>query len=212
MNTHSPADPSADHSALHIDAAGWLAGVARHPSPHCDDRPDDAPIDLLVIHNISLPPGEFGSSAIDDLFLDRLDPAAHPYFAVAAAVGPVSTHFLIRRDGGLIQYVPCHRRAWHAGRSSFGGRTRCNDFSLGIELEGTDTQPFASVQYAALARCTRAIFNRYPAIGPERIAGHSDIAAGRKTDPGPCFDWQLYRELIRPQTPAVAHWPYQARA
>ena len=204
MNPHCPPDPSADHRAMAIDPAGWLAGAARRPSPHCDDRPDGAPIDLLVIHNISLPPGEFGGGAIDDLFLGRLDPAAHPWFAIAAAAGPVSTHLLIRRDGRLIQYVPCRRRAWHAGRSSFDGRARCNDFSIGIELEGTDTEAFAPVQYAALARCTRAIRERYPAITADRIAGHSDIAPGRKTDPGPCFDWQLYRELLRTGHPGTA--------
>ena len=207
MNPHCPADPSADRPAIDIDPAGWLAGAARHPSPNCDDRPDGTPIDLLVIHNISLPPGEFGGGAIDDLCLGRLDPAAHPWFAIAAAAGPVSTHLLIRRDGRLTQYVPLHRRAWHAGRSSFGGHTRCNDFSIGIELEGTDTEPFTPVQYAVLALCTRAILTRYPAIGPERIIGHSDIAPGRKTDPGPFFDWKFYRELIRGETPSIARQP-----
>ncbi|WP_295580068.1 1,6-anhydro-N-acetylmuramyl-L-alanine amidase AmpD [uncultured Lamprocystis sp.] len=181
---------------LRVDAAGWLLGAAQRPSPWCDDRPGDAPIDLLVIHNISLPPGEFGGQWIDDLFLGRLDPAAHPYFVVAAAAGPVSTHLLIRRDGQLVQYVPCGRRAWHAGRSTFGGRERCNDFSIGIELEGTDDRPFEPIQYQVLTSCTLAILARYPAITPARIVGHSDIAPGRKTDPGPCFDWGIYRGTI----------------
>ena len=183
--------------AMQIDPAGWLLAAAHHPSPHCDDRPAGTAIDLLVIHNISLPPGEFGGSAIDDLFLGRLDPAAHPYYRIAAAAGPVSTHFLIRRDGALIQYVPCRRRAWHAGRSCFGGRERCNEFSIGIELEGTDTLPFEPAQYLTLARCTLALLCQYPAITPERIVGHSDIAPGRKTDPGPFFAWVRYRDLIR---------------
>jgi AmpD protein len=149
-----------------------------------------------VIHNISLPPGELGGDWIDDLFLGRLDPDAHPYFVVACAAGPVSTHLLIRRDGTLVQYVPLGQRAWHAGRSLFRGRERCNDFSIGVELEGADHMPFELAQYRTLAVATRAIVARYPAIIPERIVGHSDIAPGRKTDPGPHFDWGLYRELI----------------
>ena len=184
------------HVRMQIDGEGWLSGAQQRPSPYCDDRPPDLAVDLLVIHNISLPPGEFGGTGIDDLFLGRLDPNAHPYFPLACAAGPVSTHVLIRRDGDLIQYVPFERRAWHAGRSIFGGRERCNDFSIGIELEGTDEVPYEPAQYQALARCTQAILTRYPAITSERIAGHSDIAPDRKTDPGPCFDWGLYRGLI----------------
>lgn len=198
MSDETRSTGSGGKAAPPIDAAGWLAGAERHPSPHYNDRPEGTPIDLLVIHNISLPPGEFGGSAVDDLFLGRLDPAAHPYFAIACAAGPVSTHLLIRRDGHLIQYVSFNRRAWHAGRSCFEGRERCNDFSIGIELEGTDAVPFEPIQYQVLARCTRAILAHYPAITPERITGHSDIAPGRKTDPGPYFDWGLYRELIHP--------------
>lgn len=188
-----PAAPLAQES---IDRDGWLGAALRRPSPHCDTRPDGSAIDLLVIHNISLPPGELGGDWIDDLFLGRLDPAAHPYFEIACAAGPVSTHLLIRRDGTLAQYVPLGQRAWHAGRSLFRGRERCNDFSIGVELEGTDYMPFELAQYHTLASATRAIMARYPAIIPERIAGHSDIAPGRKTDPGPHFDWGLYRELI----------------
>ena len=179
-----------------IDRDGWLGSALRRPSPNQDARPEGAEIDLLVVHNISLPPGEMGGGWIDDLFLGRLDPAAHPYFEVACAAGPVSTHLLVRRDGALVQYVPLTQRAWHAGRSRFHGRERCNDFSVGIELEGADHIPFEPAQYRALARATLAVMARYPALVPERIVGHSDIAPGRKTDPGPYFDWGLYRELI----------------
>ncbi len=179
-----------------VDTAGWLAGVERHPSPNHDPRPPDTEIDLLVIHNISLPPGEFAGNWIDDLFLNQLDPTAHPYFAPIAGVR-VSAHLLIRRDGCLVQYVPCGQRAWHAGASSFQGRERCNDYSIGIELEGADETPFTDAQYLALADCTRRIRIRYPAITPARIAGHCEIAPGRKTDPGPAFDWQRYLAMIR---------------
>jgi N-acetyl-anhydromuramoyl-L-alanine amidase len=179
-----------------IDAEGWLAAAERRPSPNQDARPPETTIDLLVIHNISLPPGEFGGDWIDDLFHNRLDPNAHPYFAPIAAVR-VSAHLLIRRDGRLIQYVPCERRAWHAGVSSFQGRERCNDYSIGIELEGTDDTSFTEAQYIRLAACTRQIRQRYPTISAERIVGHADIAPDRKTDPGPAFDWARYRRDIR---------------
>jgi len=178
-----------------VDATGWLSDAARHPSPHRDLRPEGGEIDLLVIHNISLPPGEFGGPWIDDLFLGRLDPNAHPYFA-GIADARVSTHLLIRRDGDRIQYVPFGERAWHAGVSCFDARERCNDFSIGIELEGSDTEPFTPIQYQSLAAATQAILSAYPRIRPERIIGHSDIAPGRKTDPGPFFDWGYYRSLI----------------
>lgn len=177
--------------SLNLDADGWLPSARRLPSPNFDARPPGTPIDLLVIHNISLPPGEFGGGWIDDLFLNRLDPGAHPYFVAIAPVR-VSAHFLIRRDGHLTQYVSCEQRAWHAGVSVFRGRERCNDYSIGIELEGTDDVPFTQAQYRTLADCTRHIRARYPAITPERIVGHSDIAPGRKTDPGPAFDWRRY--------------------
>ncbi|MCF7985875.1 MAG: 1,6-anhydro-N-acetylmuramyl-L-alanine amidase AmpD [Thiohalocapsa sp.] len=178
-----------------IDAEGWLQGARRPPSPNHDARPLGIHIDLLVIHNISLPPGEFAGHWIDDLFLNRLDPSAHPYFAAIAEIR-VSAHLLIRRDGVLIQYVPCERRAWHAGVSCFQERERCNDYSIGVELEGSDRIPFTEAQYRRLADCTRRLQARYPAITPARIAGHSDIAPGRKTDPGPAFDWRRYRALI----------------
>ncbi len=152
-------------------------------------------VDLLVIHGVSLPPGEFGGPWIDALFQNRLDPQAHPYFGPIAGL-KVSSHLLIRRDGELIQYVDLTKRAWHAGVSSFQGRERCNDFSIGIELEGTDDLPYASSQYQVLAEVSRTILTRFPAITPDRIVGHSDIAPGRKTDPGPAFDWERYRRLL----------------
>jgi AmpD protein len=174
---------------------GWLPGARRCPSPNRDPRPAGCPVDLLVIHNISLPPEKFGGPWIEDLFLNRLDPAAHPYFAEIAAL-QVSAHLLIRRDGELIQFVPLQERAWHAGASCFAGREQCNDYSIGIELEGSDQQPFTDAQYASLARVSSDIMVRYPAIDIGRIAGHSDIAPGRKTDPGPYFDWQRFRQEL----------------
>ena len=185
----------AGQSVPAVDADGWLRGAVRRPSPNCDARPAGTVVDLLVIHNISLPPGEFGGPWIDDLFLARLDPEAHPYFRAIAGV-PVSTHLLIRRDGRCVQYVPFGERAWHAGASCFAGRERCNDYSIGIELEGTDDRPFEASQYRALAEVTRALMAAYPGIRPERITGHSDIAPGRKTDPGPHFDWDRFLALL----------------
>ena len=171
---------------LEIDASGWLSPVCRVESPNCDERPPDTAISLLVIHAISLPPERFGSDDILRFFTNRLDPNAHPYFAGIHAVR-VSSHFLIRRDGALIQFVSCLQRAWHAGESSWQGRPRCNDFSLGIELEGSDTQPFEAAQYTRLAELTARLCKHYPITA---IAGHADIAPGRKTDPGPYFDWE----------------------
>jgi AmpD protein len=149
--------------------------------------------EVLILHAISLPPGEFGGCGIEDLFCNRLDPAAHPYYGEISHL-EVSAHFLIRRNGEVIQFVPAHKRAWHAGRSSIEGRERVNDFSIGIELEGCDDLPFEAVQYAALAELTRALMAAFPAITPQRIYGHSDVAPGRKTDPGPRFDWARYRD------------------
>jgi AmpD protein len=163
-----------------------------------DDRPAGEQVDLLVIHSISLPPGEFGGPWIDALFRNRLNAEAHPYFREIETLR-VSCHLLIRRDGELIQYVPLNRRAWHAGESTYCGRDRCNDFSIGIELEGSDEQPFTDAQYTRLIQTTQAIRQRFPLITPQRITGHGDIAPGRKTDPGPQFDWQRYRDsLTRP--------------
>lgn len=178
-----------------MSAAGCWASAVLRPSPNCDARPPGTTIDLLVIHNISLPAGEFGGDAVDHLFMNCLDCAAHPSFAELAGL-EVSSHLLIRRDGEAIQYVPYEQRAWHAGASCFDGRERCNDFSIGIELEGSDDTPFTDAQYHALYIATHAIMQRYPAITPDRIVGHSDIAPGRKTDPGPHFDWQRYRSAL----------------
>ena len=163
-----------------------------------DERPPGGRVDLLVIHSISLPPGEFGGPWIDDLFMNRLDPEAHPYFREIAGLR-VSCHLLIRRDGRMIQYVPLNRRAWHAGVSSFCGREGCNDFSIGIELEGADDRPFTDAQYAALTRATRQIVTRYPAITKSRITSHAAIAPQRKTDPGPHFDWPRYLDSLGPE-------------
>ncbi len=173
----------------------WLADARHSPSPNADERPTDCQTDLLVIHNISLPPGEFTGDYVEDLFLNQLDPAAHPYFATIAELR-VSAHLFVRRNGDCIQFVALDRRAWHAGVSCFQGRERCNDFSIGIELEGSDDQPFTAAQYERLAQLTAQIMQHYPAITIERITGHSDIAPGRKTDPGPLFDWQRYRAMI----------------
>jgi AmpD protein len=182
--------------SLSLDAQNHRLHGARYlPSPNQDRRPDPADLSLLVIHAISLPPDRFGGPWIDDLFLNRLDPAADPYFAGIANLR-VSAHLCIFRDGAVTQYVPFDRRAWHAGESSYEGRVRCNDFSIGIELEGCDTQDFNEAQYVALTAATRVLLAGYPRLGARRIAGHSDIAPGRKTDPGPHFDWERYRAAL----------------
>ncbi|KMW47471.1 1,6-anhydro-N-acetylmuramyl-L-alanine amidase AmpD [Ralstonia insidiosa] len=184
-----------DHNALRVDAAGWVEGVRRHPSPNIDERPEGMPIDLIVLHNISLPPAQsatdFGTDDVLDFFTNTLDCDAHPYFDQLRGVR-VSAHFFVRRTGECVQFAPCGARAWHAGASDFFGRTRCNDFSVGIEIEGTDDLPFTPEQYATTASLVRAICAAYPIAA---IAGHSDIAPGRKTDPGPCFDWAHLRAL-----------------
>jgi AmpD protein len=174
---------------------GWLAGVRRVPSPNFGARPQGAVIDLLVIHNISLPPGDFGGPWVEQLFCGQLDPTAHPYFA-GIADNPVSAHLFIRRNGEAVQFVDLHQRAWHAGRSCWEGRAECNDYAIGIELEGTDDMPFTADQYERLAVLTAEIMRLLPAITTERIVGHSDVAPGRKTDPGPAFDWARYRRLL----------------
>lgn len=172
-----------------------LAGARWLPSPNSDARPDPADVSLLVVHAISLPPGQFGGTGIDRLFTNALDPDEHPYFARIRELR-VSSHLCIFRTGAVRQYVSFDRRAWHAGESAFEGRTRCNDFSIGIELEGTDAAPFEAVQYRRLATVAAALLRAYPAITPARIVGHSDIAPGRKTDPGPRFDWlRFHAEL-----------------
>jgi AmpD protein len=177
-----------------FDQAGLLVGARYIASPNFDLRPEGAQIELLVIHNISLPPGEFGGPGIIDLFCNRLDPEAHPYYREIAQAR-VSSHFLVRRDGELIQFVPASHRAWHAGESQWCGRSRCNDFSIGIELEGADDQPFSDAQYATLAALVPALRKVYPIRG---CVGHSEIATppGRKTDPGPHFDWARLRGVV----------------
>ena len=174
-----------------IEPDGWLAGVRRVESPNCDDRPAGTEISLLVIHSISLPPGEYGGDAIERLFTNRLDPEAHPYFREIEGL-KVSAHFLVRRDGRLIQFVPVDRRAWHAGASSWRGRSACNDFSIGVELEGTDDAPFEEAQYRALEELIARLRGALPL---RDIAAHSDVAPGRKTDPGPGFAWD---RILRP--------------
>ncbi|EOC0417881.1 1,6-anhydro-N-acetylmuramyl-L-alanine amidase AmpD [Cronobacter malonaticus] len=173
---------------------GWLVDARHAPSPHHDCRPEDEAPSLLVVHNISLPPGEFGGPWIDALFAGTLDSQAHPYFAGIAHLR-VSAHCLIRRDGEIVQYVPFNKRAWHAGVSCYQGRERCNDFSIGIELEGTDVQPYTDAQYRQLAAVTRTLISLYPAM-KNHMTGHSDIAPERKTDPGPAFDWTRFRALV----------------
>jgi|SRR5690348_15353357 len=175
-----------------FDPNGWLTRALHIPSPNFDARPGETPITLLVVHSISLPPGRFGGPAVIDFFLNRLDHGAHPYFEQIRDM-EVSAHFFVRRSGELIQFVPCAMRAWHAGRSQWKGRDRCNDFSIGIELEGTDDTPFADNQYMECARLTRELQIAYPI---RDIVGHSDIAPGRKSDPGPGFDWARYRGMI----------------
>lgn len=180
-----------------IDKKQGIVNDARHvPSPNYDERPDALIPELLVIHSISLPPGKFGGPYIDQLFTNQLDSSEHPYFQEISHLR-VSSHALIRRDGELVQYVPFHRRAWHAGISNYCGRKQCNDFSIGIELEGTDDQPFEDIQYQQLTNLIRALWRSYPEIPKDAITGHSDIAPGRKTDPGPLFDWKKLKQLLK---------------
>lgn len=176
---------------MRVDAAGWLDGVRHVPSPNFDARPDGMVIDTLVIHNISLPPGEFGGPCVEAFFTNQLDTTLHPFFEQIRDVH-VSSHVFIRRDGEIVQFVAFTQRAWHAGESWFDGRTRCNDFSIGIELEGADTAPYDDRQYAALVAVTRVLMATYPRLTMSRIIGHCHIAPHRKTDPGPAFDWQRY--------------------
>lgn len=176
-------------SALYIDQQGWCTQATQQRSPNYDARPDGAVVSLIVIHNISLPPQEFGGEWITDLFLNRLDPDAHPYFTAIYNV-EVSSHFLIRRDGQLIQYVSTDDRAWHAGASCWRGQSRCNDFAIGIELEGCDDKPFTQEQYSVLTQLTQTLRQHYPYINS--VAGHSELAPQRKTDPGTCFEWARY--------------------
>ncbi len=190
-------------SDYNVDVNSGLIAPARLClSPNRDDRPSgDAP-DLLVLHGISLPPGEFGGEHIEQLFCNKLDWDEHPYFGEIRGL-EVSAHLLIRRDGELLQFVPFNERAWHAGQSCHRGRTRCNDFSIGIELEGEDETPYEEQQYAVLAKVYKAIQRAYPAISPREVVGHCDIAPGRKTDPGPAFDWLRLYDAIGEQQEAA---------
>jgi N-acetyl-anhydromuramoyl-L-alanine amidase len=182
--------------AVKIDrATGLLAGARQVLSPHFDARPAAVLPELLVVHGISLPPGEFGGPWIDRLFTGTLPADAHPYFREIAAQR-VSAHALIRRDGQIVQYVSFGERAWHAGQSAYRGRTACNDFSIGVELEGTDDTPYTDAQYQALAALSAALLTAYPSLSAQAIAGHSDVSPGRKTDPGPSFDWARFRGLL----------------
>ncbi len=178
---------------------GWLDGAERCPSPNCNERPQENGLtrqpELLVVHNISLPPKCFGGGYIQQFFQNCLAVDEHPYFAEIAAL-QVSAHLLIDRQGGLTQFVPFDRRAWHAGVSEFAGQSNCNDFSIGIELEGADEVPYTQAQYQALAAVTAALITSYPLLTPQRITGHSDIAPQRKTDPGRAFNWTYFRQLL----------------
>ena len=174
---------------------GLLEDCEQVISPNMDDRPDAMQPELVVVHNISLPPGEFGGPYIDQLFCNQLNADDHPYFAGICGLR-VSSHLLIRRNGEIIQYVPFHKRAWHAGESSYLGRSRCNDFSIGIELEGTDDTPYEDIQYRQLAAMILLLRETYPSIAKQAITGHCDIAPGRKTDPGQSFDWHKLQQLL----------------
>ncbi len=172
---------------------GWVRGIQHIPSPNFDARPAGSAIELIVIHNISLPPGQFGGEGVMQLFTNRLNPDEHPYYHDIYQMR-VSAHFLIRRAGELIQFVSCNQRAWHAGISNWKGRERCNDFSIGIELEGTDDQSFETLQYEMAAKISQLIYRHYPI---KDVTGHSNIAPDRKTDPGPYFDWERYGKLLK---------------
>ncbi len=174
---------------------GWVFGARHVPSPNHDDRPPGINVDLLVIHGISLPPGRFGGDCVERFFTNSLPPEEHPFFRGIASMR-VSAHLFLRRDGTLVQFVSLYERAWHAGVSSFRGRERCNDYSIGIELEGTDTLAYTARQYRRLAVLGRLLMRHFPGMTPERMVGHSDVAPGRKTDPGPAFDWQRFRAAL----------------
>ncbi len=178
---------------MHIDASGMLSNVLFIASPNFDDRPAGTDITLLVIHNISLPPDEFGGDGVIELFTNRIDPHAHPCYQALQDL-KVSAHFFIRRDGAIIQFVSCLNRAWHAGISCWQGKECCNDFSIGIELEGSDNTAFTPAQYTTLIALTQRLCDHYPI---QHITGHSDIAPGRKTDPGPYFDWGKYGDSLK---------------
>lgn len=174
---------------------GWLQWADFCPSPNFNVRPENSEIDLLIIHNISLPPGEFGGGYVQQFFQNKLDSCQHPYFETIAEL-KVSAHLFIERDGKVTQFVPFTARAWHAGNSCFADVADCNNYSIGVELEGTDEIPYTDAQYLALEKVSRQLLLTYPKLTPERITGHSDVSPGRKTDPGPAFDWQRYRTSL----------------
>ena len=182
-------------NSILIDSSGFANKAQVILSPNFDNRPNKSNISLIVIHNISLPPGIYGGDNIIDLFTNKLNPDNHAYFESISNL-KVSSHFLIRRNGSLIQFVSCLDRAWHAGESSWNKENNCNDFSIGIELEGTDFEPFTDIQYAALVEATKLLLANYPSLNHDRIVGHSDVAPGRKTDPGPFFDWARYKSAV----------------
>jgi N-acetyl-anhydromuramoyl-L-alanine amidase len=187
-----------------------LPGARQRRSPNWDARPRGARVELIVIHGISLPPGQFGGPFIDQLFTNRLSPHAHPYFVEVAGLR-VSAHLLIRRNGRIVQYVPFTGRAWHAGQSRLRRRSGCNDFSIGIELEGTDDLRYTAAQYRSLAACVATLIRAYPRLSPQRIVGHSDVAPGRKSDPGASFDWARFRALLGHARAARAYAAGRAR-
>ncbi len=195
-----------DGGRFSIDGSGWCEGIARGECSNFDARPEGSAISLLVIHNISLPPNQYGDHFVEDLFANRLDCDAHPYFNQLRGL-KVSAHFFIRRDGRVLQFVPTTERAWHAGASNFAGRERCNDFSIGIELEGSDVDDFIDAQYATLTKLAAAIAERHPISD---IRGHEHIAPGRKTDPGPHFDWLRFRHDLQGIFPAAATMTFPA--
>ena len=175
---------------------GLLSQITYLSSPNQDQRPEKEEVNLLVMHNISLPPGKYGGQDVQKFFLNQLDFTTHEYYSKISHL-KVSCHLLISRDGTVIQFVPFHKRAWHAGQSCYQGKTDCNNYSIGIELEGVDTEPYTREQYEKLITCTQAIMQAYPKITPDNIVGHSDIAPERKTDPGSAFDWAYYREQLQ---------------
>ena len=184
---------------MRIDACkDCLIDARQVPSPNCDERPDGSDISLIVIHGMSLPPGQYGGPEIDHFFTNTLDANGHPYFAQISELR-VSSHVLIRRDGEMVQYVPFRKRAWHAGASCYQGRVACNDFSVGIELEGQDDEPYTDVQYQVLAAVVKALIDTFPGLSENSLAGHCDISPQRKTDPGPAFDWQRLQQQLATQ-------------
>lgn len=174
---------------------GLMCEAKRIMSPNCDERPKNEPISLVVVHGISLPPNQFGGQGVEQLFTNQINPEEHPYYKNLEGL-KVSAHLFIRRDGEIIQFVPFNKRAWHAGVSEFKGQERCNDFSIGIELEGTDDIAYTEIQYQVLAKSIKALWQAYPDLKMDNVVGHSDIAPGRKTDPGVAFSWETLRCLL----------------